>query len=62
LFDAESQGKLGDLLDALVWCGDASEAVIDADTTEFKAKYGAELARRARLMDEVYEIARKRRP
>jgi hypothetical protein len=40
LFDAESQGRLGDLLDALVWYGDASETVIDADATAFKAMYG----------------------
>ena len=57
LLDSEAQGKLGDLMDALIWYGDNSVTFINGDTTEYKAKYTAELARRARLVDEVYEIA-----
>lgn len=58
LFDAEAQGRFGDLLDAVIWYGDTSDVVIDGDTTELEAKYGAELERRARLIDEVVEINR----
>lgn len=61
LFDAEAQGRLGDLLDAIIWYGDTSDVVIHGDTTELEAKYGAELERRARLIDEVHEINRRQR-
>ena len=60
LFDAEAQGRFGDLLDAIVWYGDTSDVVIHGDTTELEAKYGTELERRARLIDEVYEINRRK--
>jgi hypothetical protein len=56
LFDSEAQGRFGDLLDAIVWYGDTSDVFIYGDTTELEAKYGTELERRARLIDEVVEI------
>jgi hypothetical protein len=60
LFDAEAQGRFGDLLDAIIWYGDTSDVVIHGDTTQLEAKYGAELERRARLIDEVYEVNRRK--
>jgi Haem-binding uptake, Tiki superfamily, ChaN len=59
-FDSEAQGRFGDLLDAIVWYGDTSDVFIDGDTTELEAKYGTELERRARLIDEVNEITRRK--
>ncbi len=49
---------VGNSVDAIVWYGDTSDPVVRADLTELQRKYGAELARRARLMKEATKLAR----
>lgn len=50
---------IGDMLDAIVWYGDTADMVVPADTTELKEKYGAELERRRRLLDEALRLQRR---
>ncbi len=47
---------VGDMLDAIVFYGDVSDIVVPADKTELELKYGAEFARRHRLMEEALKL------
>jgi hypothetical protein len=47
---------MGDVTDAVVYHGAVPDTVVHADLTELKARYGTELARRGRLMDQAFRL------
>jgi hypothetical protein len=47
---------IGDNVDAVVWYGDTQDIVVRPDVRELNAKYGAEFARRNRLMQEAMKL------
>jgi hypothetical protein len=56
--DGGRKYAVGDLADALVYHGDVPDVVVPADLTELKTVYGAELARRSKLIGEAIRIKR----
>ena len=56
----EPRFTLGQVLDALVYHGSVRDSVVSADLTEFKNKYGTELARRRQLMSEAFSLWQRR--
>lgn len=50
---------LGDMLDAIVYYGDVADVVVPADPAELESKYGPELERRRRLLDEALRLQRR---
>ncbi|MGH7560249.1 MAG: alpha/beta hydrolase family protein [Gemmatimonadales bacterium] len=55
-FLATERSTLGEVLDALVYHGDVADSVVRADLTVLKTKYGPELARRSRLIQEALRL------
>ena len=53
--------KFGTLFDAVIDYGDVPDEVVRADTTDLKAKYGAELERRGNLIREALALWLKRK-
>lgn len=49
---------IGETADAVVWYGDTEDVVVRPDLRELTAQYGAEFARRNRLMQEAMSLAR----
>jgi hypothetical protein len=60
LVPAEPGSTLGAVLDALVYHGAVPDSVVRADLTELKAKYGAELERRATLLRQAFTLWQRR--
>lgn len=60
-FLGTERSTLGRVLHALVYHGDVPDSVVQADLTVLKAKYGAELERRSRLIRQAVR-AWQRRP
>jgi hypothetical protein len=52
--------EMGDVIDAVVYHGEAPDSVARADLTELKAKYGAELERRATLIRQAFQLWQRR--
>jgi hypothetical protein len=44
---------IGQMVDAIAYLGLVPDTVVEADLTQLKAKYGAEFARRERLLAEA---------
>jgi hypothetical protein len=61
LLAVEARWKMGDLLDAIAYHGNVPDSVVRADLTVLKAKLGAELDRRSKLMDEAQKLMRQSR-
>jgi hypothetical protein len=59
-FLGTERSTLGEVLDALVYHGDVPDSVVRADLTVLKAKYGPELGRRSRLMQEAFRLWQRR--
>lgn len=53
-----SKLTIGETADAVVWYGDTEDVVVRPDLRELTAKYGAEFARRNRLMQEAMKSVR----
>jgi hypothetical protein len=49
---------IGDMVDAIVFYGDVADVVVQADTAELRTKYGAELERRRRLLEDAMKRRR----
>jgi hypothetical protein len=59
-FIASERATLGQVVDALVYHGAVPDSVVRADLTVLKAKYGRELERRSRLMQEAARLWQRR--
>jgi hypothetical protein len=53
LLAVDAKWKLADITDAVVYHGNVPDSVVHADRSTLKAKYGAELARRSKLIAEA---------
>lgn len=56
LLALEPKWTLGDILDAVVYHGNVPDSVVRADLTTLKKKYGVELARRSKLLQDAYSL------
>jgi hypothetical protein len=51
---------IGQMTDAIAYLGPIPDTVVKGDLTDLKSKYGGELARRRRLLDEAEALLRKK--